>query len=92
MYERSTLRMEVGTCGARSGCLCRRGQRELKVLLAENIDEAIKTLPAGKHTFRLARYLDGGDKATNTRSQARVVSQPVIVEVTTLGLEQAKAW
>ena len=42
---------------------------------------AIKELPPGKHTIRVARLLNGEGRSPRNPPQIRIVSQPVTVEV-----------
>jgi len=58
-------------------------QVEVWPWLWENMTAAIKELPPGKHTIRVARLLNGEGRSPKNPPQIRVVSQPVTVEVVT---------
>ena len=51
------------------------------VWLGKNMTSAIKGLPPGKHTLRVAHLLNGEGRSSNDPPQIRVVSQPVMIEV-----------
>ena len=56
-------------------------QIEVWPWLWENMTAAIKELPPGKHTIRVARLLNGDGRSAKDPPQIRIVSQPVTVEV-----------
>ncbi len=88
------LQVTGGVSGVRRHLLLASGQTQTNVevttWLWENMAEALKDLPPGKHTLRVARLLNGESRSPKSPPQIRIVSQPIKIEIVINGDAKAR--